>query len=153
MDITHGEGVHLVLHSGARILTQRSIDVVATGGHLIDLGKTSKLEQLKPGYFELQRENIGFSKVELQHLTYKCPKLTQRLLLEVFDLLEGVTLSDICPILAIPLHSIPRAFQQLVSSQHVGKVVVRVMPEAETKRDTSFSEGESSLIVGGVRYC
>ena len=153
IDITHGEGVHVVLHNGSQILTQRSVDVVAHGGHFVYFGKADELEKLQNGFVrpESLRENISFNTVNVQRLTYESPKLIQRLLLEIVALLDGERLSDVCSIQPLPIQSVPRLLQQHGPSDKVGKVVVQIVPEQRVTPTKIFAENGSYLLVGGVR--
>ena len=70
LETTKYEGVDIVLHGGARYLTQRSIEVVADGGHFIDLGKPSEMEKLQSTYYTSTKSNIAVSVVgTCTHLT------------------------------------------------------------------------------------
>lgn len=140
-----------MLHSGIRALTQRSMEIVAEGGHFIDLGKPSEMEKLQGSHLSF-KSNVAKSTIELQHLAFAKPKLVQKLLLEVVDMLlqDDKPLKDIIPIKSVPIAGVPEAFNLMSTAKHVGKLVVKI-PSGKHNGAEEFQANESYLIVGGVR--
>eukprot|EP00026_Physarum_polycephalum_P000013 Phypoly_transcript_00013.p1 GENE.Phypoly_transcript_00013~~Phypoly_transcript_00013.p1 ORF type:complete len:3714 (+),score=596.07 Phypoly_transcript_00013:46-11187(+) len=150
--MTHGLGVHVVLHSGPRALAQSSMDLVRDGGHFIDLGKTHALEKLqtKP---VTTRLNVSHSIVELRHLYFHSPVLFHRVLSEVVELLEGVNLKEVLPISLVSYRNVALAFKQFDTQQQNidNKIVVKMTPNPDYAPPTFFQAGASYLIAGGVQ--
>lgn len=140
-----------MLHGGIRALTQASKHLVAEGGHFLDLGKASEMENLQSDSHQSAKSNIAYSTIELQHLAFSRPKLVQKMLLEVVDMLvqDGRPLNEIVPILSVPLGGITEAFNLMSTAQHVGKLVIQI--PSGNRGNEGFKDNESYLIVGGVR--
>ncbi|KAL2862548.1 uncharacterized protein BJX67DRAFT_296391 [Aspergillus lucknowensis] len=151
---TNGRGVDVVLNSLAGPLLQESLNVVATFGHFVEIGKRD-LEQ--NSYLEMRpfSRHISFSSFDLLTLAKHQKALVHSAMAEVGRLIEEGALKPVHPVTTYALSDISRAFRLLQAGKHTGKVVLSVSPQEQVPvlhrtQSTRLRSDASYLIVGGA---
>ena len=132
MDITQGEGVDLVLNalSGSQMLA--SLDLVAKNGIFLELGKRDILANanLPLSIFD---KGIGFFAIEFtpEHRDYSSV---------IHQVLEKIDLGLYQPLphALYPLREAPDAFQFMLESKHIGKIILA--PDPALANDRGFKQ-------------
>lgn len=141
--VTHGEGVNIVLNSFNKEFVDKSFEVLAQNGRFIELGKidiwdTQKVQRLRPdaAYFPF---DLG---EEYQHNPDLLPSLFAKLR-------AGFSDRSLKPlsVQVFPLERVVDAFRFMAAAKHRGKVVL-TMPEPENSKPLVREDG-SYLITGG----
>jgi acyl transferase domain-containing protein/NADPH:quinone reductase-like Zn-dependent oxidoreductase/SAM-dependent methyltransferase len=152
---TGGRGVDVVLNSLAGPLLQASFDVLATFGHLVEIGKMD-LEGnslLEMGTFA---RVASYTSVDMMTLLRQRGKDAHRVLSEVARLVQKREIAPVSPVTAYSMGDCSIAFRLLQTGRHMGKIVLstkadeevnvrpRAAPTARLRADVSY------LLVGGV---
>lgn len=118
-----GAGVDVVLNSLAGELLQESWECLAPFGRFIEIGKAdiSQNGRLHMQKFEY---NCTFASVDLTKVAAYKPKLMQRLLCDVHQLVTSGAISPISPVKTFPISETEAAFRLLQSGKIFGKLVV-----------------------------
>lgn len=151
---TGGRGVDVVLNSLSGPLLQASFDVLATFGHLVEIGKLD-LEGnslLNMGTFS---RVASYSSVDMMSLLRERSSDANRVLNEVARLAEQGVIRPIAPVHVYPMHQISKAFRLLQTGKHTGKIVLSIPPGEEVKvlprtPKPKLKADASYVIVGGV---
>ncbi|KAK7979719.1 hypothetical protein PG989_012176 [Apiospora arundinis] len=120
---TGGEGVDVVLNSLAGDLLRESWDCIAPFGRFIEIGKRNIVSnsRLEMQMFE---KNCSFCAVDLSMVASERPRLTQRVLRDVFDLVASGALRPVQPVTVIGTHEVETGLRTLQSGKSMGKIVV-----------------------------
>ena len=152
---TNGRGVDMVLNSLAGPLLQASFEVLATFGHLVEIGKTD-LEGhslLDMGTFS---HVATYSSVDMLTFLRLRGNDTHRILSEIGRLVQEHILAPVHPVTAYSMGDTAKAFRLLQTGKHTGKIVLSTKPDEEVKvcppvaKNTRLSGDASYLLVGGV---
>lgn len=128
---TGGRGVDVVLNSLAGDFIGAGFDVLADGGHFVEIGKTNIWSGEKVASLGRQ---LRYSVVDLGPLLDEAPELIRSHLDAVRDGLEDGSLHAL-PTTVFPIESASQAFRYLAQAKHIGKVVLqhrsalRIVPE------------------------
>ena len=160
MEITGGRGVDIVLNSLAGDFIPRSLDVLASYGRFIELGKKDIYEDRRVGLKSF-RKNISYFAVDLAALIEEKPAYAARLFLEVVEAVGSGRWAPL-PVTHFPADEVVQAFQFMVTARHIGKLAirfegmreqVRVLPSkigAATLQQPRFNGNGSYIITGGL---
>lgn len=123
MDLTHGEGVDLVLNSLAGAAISTSLALLRTNGRFLEIGKRDIYghSNLDMG---LLKQNIAFFAIDLLPLMAEQPAFCAELLAELDALLTSGALSPL-PYTEFSLADAEEAFRYMAQAKQMGKVVIR----------------------------
>ena len=133
--ITNNEGIDVVINSLAGEILRETWDCMAPFGRFIEIGKAdiTKNNRLDMNKFEY---NVTFSSVDLTKVASYKPKLMQRILSDVCELMYEGIVKPISPINIFPISQVEAAFRQLQSGKAMGKLVV--VPQEGDQVNVSF---------------
>ncbi|MFT7465525.1 MAG: NADPH:quinone reductase-like Zn-dependent oxidoreductase, partial [Pseudohongiellaceae bacterium] len=138
--ITDGAGVDVVLNSLAGEVIPASLEVLAEGGHFVDIGK---LDTWSPERMSTARPDVRYHTFDMAEILAADPGLLRELLDELCAGLADGSLTA-PPLRVFPLADGIAATRLLASSRTVGKLVL-AFPAAAT----AVSAAGSWLITGG----
>ncbi|MGH8907430.1 MAG: SDR family NAD(P)-dependent oxidoreductase [Egibacteraceae bacterium] len=122
MEITGGEGVHIVLNSLTGEGLQKSLSVLRRSGRFLELGKRDFLNNSRLGLRPFER-CLSLHAIDLDQLMVEDPALVQSLLRDILALVRDGTYHPL-PHRAFPVSRAVEAFRHMQQSRHIGKVVV-----------------------------
>ncbi|WP_455771931.1 type I polyketide synthase [Streptomyces malaysiensis] len=135
---TAGRGVDVVLNSLAGEFVDASLDVLASGGRFVEMGKTDvrsaeSLMDRYPGrsYHAFDLTDAGAERV-------------QRMLRELVDLFEAGALRPL-PVTTWDVRQAPEAFRLMSQAGHVGKLVLTVPHEPDAAGTVVITGGTGAL--------
>ena len=144
----------MVPNSLAGPLLQASFDVLATFGHLVEIGKLD-LEGnslLDMGTFS---RVASYTSLDMMSLLRERASDANRVLNEVARLAEQGIIRPIHPVHVYPMHQISKAFRLLQTGKQTGKIVLSILPGEQVKMlprvpRPKLNSDASYLLVGGV---
>jgi NADPH:quinone reductase-like Zn-dependent oxidoreductase/acyl carrier protein len=140
---TDGRGVSVVLNSLTGDFIPRSLDVLASGGRFVEIGRTGIWE---PERVRDVRPDVEYTVVFLGDVFRTQPDLSRRMLCDVFSRVERGELTAL-PASEFTLAAAAAAFRHVAQAKHIGKVVVTQHPVAG--RAVSVRPSATYLITGG----
>ncbi|HXX68125.1 MAG TPA: SDR family NAD(P)-dependent oxidoreductase [Polyangiaceae bacterium] len=152
---TAGSGVDVVLNSLAGSAITRGMELLAPGGRFVEIGKTDIYQNQRLGLYPF-RNNISFFAVELGSICAERPETAGRLIYApIADLIEAGDLKPL-PRQVYSASEINEAFATMSRSQHIGKIVVSIDPEAlpsivPARRVLELRPNATYLVTGGTR--
>ncbi|KAL7940526.1 putative polyketide synthase [Trichoderma barbatum] len=157
MKATNGYGADVILNSLTGDLLDESWRCIADGGTLVELGKRDMLDR-KALSMEPFGRNASYRCVDIGHDQIS-DELLNRLLRQIFTLLEGGHIKPITPMTVFPYQEITGALQRLRSATHLGKLVISSGGEDKPfdvmvrprKREIYLRNDVSYLLVGGLK--
>lgn len=146
---TNGEGVDLVLSSLGEEVARRSMELLARGGHLLELGRRSGGidERAWPG-------NRSVSWVEMDAVWRTQPQRLTALMERIAQGLERGELRPL-PLQSFAVGDVHAAFSTMARARHIGKVVLTVDAEptlvqpGSAPRTTLRADG-TYVVTGGL---
>ncbi|WP_174299456.1 type I polyketide synthase [Caulobacter sp. S45] len=152
MQLTHGEGVDVVLNSLNGEAMIRSLSLLRPFGRFVELGKRDYFEDTRVGLRPF-RENIAYFGVDADRLLTDRPALAKRLLKQAADLLAEGALGPL-PYRTFGREEVCDAFRLMQGGGHIGKIVIRLddaaAGSASQPSPRSFSvNGEGVYVVTG----
>ncbi len=127
LEVTHGEGLDVVLNALAGDFVDASLELLPGGGRFMEMGKTDirDPEQISERFPGVLYRPFDLTEVE--------PERLQEMLNELGRLFESGALRDI-PIVTWDLRRAPEAFRHLREGRNLGKVVLEVPPPLDPDR-------------------
>jgi acyl transferase domain-containing protein/NADPH:quinone reductase-like Zn-dependent oxidoreductase/acyl carrier protein len=122
LQITHGEGVDVVLNSLAGEAINRNLRVLKPFGRFLELGKRDFYENTRIGLRPF-RNNITYHGIDADQLMFERPDLTRRLFNDLMELFAQGALKPL-PYRAFPATEAVDAFRYMQQSKQIGKVVL-----------------------------
>lgn len=125
---TGGRGVDVVLNSLSGMLLQQSFNCVAPFGHFVEIGKfdTERNSNLEMAPFS---RAASFTAIDLLALLKLQSLDIHRALTSVARLLEQKLVRPVGPVSSYPLAHFHKAFRQMQTGKHMGKIVLSVTAE------------------------
>ncbi|MFU8805958.1 MAG: SDR family NAD(P)-dependent oxidoreductase, partial [Bradymonadaceae bacterium] len=122
--VTEGKGVDVVLNSLSGEGLRKSLEIVASYGRFIEIGRKDINDDapLPMGAFE---RNVSFSAIDIDVMMADNETLFRQIYFEVRDLLADGSLEPL-PTQVFPAAEVIDAFRLMARAQHIGKVVVRI---------------------------
>lgn len=154
---TNGRGVDLVLNSLAGAGAEKSLELLATLGRFLELGKRDFYAD-SPMFLRPFRRNISYFGIDADQILVDAPALAGRLFAEVLDHFEKGDFRPL-PFMMFAAENAAEAFQTMQASQQIGKLVVvktdldRNASAAENADAASFASmcnGGTVIITGGL---
>lgn len=132
MSATSGRGVDVVLNSLAGDMLRESWNCLAHFGRFIEIGKRDVTNNTR---LEMSRfsHNASFSSIDLTIVATEKPRLMERLLCGVAELLEKGVIKPVSPMTVYPISDLELALRTLQSGKSVGKLVVVASPGDQVK--------------------
>lgn len=122
LSATEGVGVDLVLNSLPGPFLEKGVNVLASGGRFLEIGKRDIYADTPIGLHAL-RKNVSFFAIDLARLAAERPdRLRKELEGVLSDLSRGHL--DPLPIETFPLSEVADAFRHMAKARHIGKIVV-----------------------------
>ncbi len=150
---TGGRGVDIVLNSLAGEAIHKGLQCLAPYGRFLEIGKRDIYQNSRLAMRAL-KNNISFFAIDLERVTTEKPTLIRGLFEELIQHFEAGRLH---PLLhsVFPLIDAPRAFRRMWHAQHIGKIVLSLLPqtlqvEHEPSQPLRFREDATYLITGGL---
>ena len=139
LSATAGEGVHVVLNSLAGEFIQRSVDVLATDGRFLEIGRRDVWthEQMSTA-----RPDVDYDIVFLGDLSIGDPPSIQAMFVEMMPRFAAGELTPL-PRTTFDSDAVVDAFRFMAQARHTGKIVVR-------QRRASLSASGTHLVTGGL---
>lgn len=153
MEITHGEGVDVVLNSLAGEAIPKSLAVLRPYGCFIEMGKRDIVSNTKIGLRPFAR-CLSYFAVDLFNMCLYRQDLAQATFQEVMRLVAAGTLHPL-PHRTFPIGRAAEAFQYMAKSRHLGKIILSVR-EADRRcipadrQAVEFRADGTYLITGGL---
>jgi myxalamid-type polyketide synthase MxaB len=118
--LTHGEGVDIVLNSLTGEAIPKSLGVLRAGGRFLEIGKSDIWDERKVAQL---RPDIAYYIVYLGQTIEDDPALVRSLFV---NLLESFAKGDLkpLPLRAFALEDCQSAFRHMARARHIGKVVI-----------------------------
>ncbi|HEX4615523.1 MAG TPA: SDR family NAD(P)-dependent oxidoreductase, partial [Stellaceae bacterium] len=153
-EITHGEGIDVVLNSVAGDAIHKGLSILRPYGRFVELGKRDFYANSKLG-LQPFCNNIQFFGVDLDRLLVDRPALSKQLFAELAPLIDQRAFVPL-PHRVFPVARAVEAFRCMQHSRHIGKIVLAmdgVDPSAIAPRRPAtglqLSPAASYLITGG----
>lgn len=155
MQITHGEGVDIVLNSLAGEALEKSLQVLRRFGRFLEIGKRDIVEKKHLELLPFER-CLSYITIDIDQLQSHDAPLFHQLLQEVMERVErGLYLP--LPLRQFPLDQAVDAFRYLQQARHIGKVIVSLQQPAvpvrpERQESAALLRADAAyLIIGGTR--
>ena len=151
---TGGRGVDVVLNSLAGPLLQASFDVLASFGHLVEIGKRD-LEGNSLLEMATFSRVASFTSLDMMSLLRERGSDAHRVLNEVARLAGQGVIGPIHPVTTYPMHQAAKAFRLLQTGKNTGKIVLSIAPDEEVRvvprvPTPKLKPDASYLLIGGV---
>ncbi|WP_228059913.1 type I polyketide synthase, partial [Plectonema radiosum] len=135
IQLTHGEGVDIILNSLSGEFLTQSLSILKNNGRFIELGKTQdwnshRVSTLKP--------DAAYFQVDLVNLCQQQPDLIQTMLRELMPQFAANQLQPL-PLTVFPFEQSVDAFRYMQQAKHIGKVVVMGIGYGDKGNVTPFS--------------
>ena len=141
-EVTHGEGVQVVLNSLAGEFIPASLALLARGGRFIELGKR---DILSPEEAARRRPDVRYHAFDLGAEAVADHALLRPMLEELCASLARGGLRPL-PTTSFPLAEAAEAFRFMAQARHMGKLVLR----APAGTPPLFSAGATYWVTGGL---
>ncbi len=119
---TNGRGVDVVINSLAGDFIPVSLDVVASRGRFIEIGKQGIWTRER---IAQKRPDVAYHIVALDEMMVQSPAQVGAVLRDVVHTLAMGTVGP-PPLAAVPLAYAPSAFRRMQQGRHVGKIVIQL---------------------------
>ncbi|KAF4334740.1 polyketide synthase [Fusarium beomiforme] len=155
MRVTNGYGVDVILNSLVGDLLDESWRCIAAGGTMVELGKRDMLDR-KTLSMEPFGRNASYRCFDMSHEIVS-DEMINRLLKQLFALLEGGHVRPVTPITVFPWEDIPGAMRYMRSANHLGKIVISSgekpvnVPVRPARSQLTLRGDVAHLLVGGLK--
>ncbi len=144
--ITSGRGVDIVLNSLNKDYIPASLGVLATGGRFVELGKVGVWT---PSQMRAERPDVAYHNFDLSEFE---PATLLRLNRDILDEVgTQIDAGQLAPIACTEyaLDDMEEAFSVLSRGANVGKLVLRLQPDAAIAPPALAIDGESAYLITG----
>ena len=153
-EITHGEGIDVVLNSVAGDAIHKGLSILRPYGRFVELGKRDFYGNSKLG-LQPFCNNIQFFGVDLDRLLVDRPALSKQLFAELTPLLDQRVFVPL-PHRVFPVTRAVEAFRCMQHSRHIGKIVLSMnevdraaIAPGRPETGLQLSPAASYLVTGG----
>lgn len=152
LEMTGGEGVDVALNALSGELFHATWECVAELGTFVEVGK---MEIRRNGQLDMEQfdKNVTFSSVDMILLARRRPQLIDKILGNVFSMLQEGILKPVSPITILPIGEAEQAFRMMQTRKHTGKVVLDAASDAHVHANMPslrLDQNGSYIIVGGL---
>lgn len=149
---TDGYGVDIVLNSLPGAAQQAGLELLASGGRFVEIGKRDIYGDNTIGLYAFRR-NVSFFAVDLALLTLTRPDVVRRVLATVFGKIADGAL-PLPETSHYPLADAATAIRAMGAAEHIGKLVLDVPREGDSRvvvpaAQTVAFRGDGSYIISG----
>ncbi|OAA57318.1 Beta-ketoacyl synthase [Cordyceps fumosorosea ARSEF 2679] len=155
--LTAGRGVDVILNSLTGEILDESWRITADGGIFVEIGKKDIVDRNSLSMEPFDR-NCSFRAMDFSYTKDISLPLIEKLLGEIFELVNAGHVKPIQPITTFGFDDIPSALAHIRSGRHIGKVVISSgqhvpveVPIRPAVRKLSLDPAASYLIVGGLK--
>ncbi|ATY62880.1 Beta-ketoacyl synthase [Cordyceps militaris] len=155
--LTGGRGVDVILNSLTGEILDESWRITADGGTFVEIGKKDIVDRNSLSMEPFDR-NCSFRAMDFSYTKDISLPLIERLLTEIFELVNAGHVKPIQPITPFGFDDIPSALAHIRSGRHIGKVVISSgqhvpveVPIRPAVRKLALDPTASYLIVGGLK--
>lgn len=150
LQATGGVGVDVVLNSLTGEVLHRTFDVVAEGGHFLEIGK---LGVLSPEEARQKRPDVVYSAFDIDDVITENAALLQEILGAVAVDFDRGVLSPL-PKTVFPVEEAASAYRFMQQTRHVGKVVLSFGERHAVRPDAAYliTGGFGALGLGTAQY-
>ena len=153
-EITGGRGVDVVLNSLPKEYIHKSLEVLASFGRFVEIGKKDLVEGTNISLLPFNKV-LSFDTVDFDIMVEQRPELAIRVLRDMLPRFEA---GEFKPIRtkAFPASELRDAFKYMARSQHIGKVVIQWDAEDTVEalprpdRNRVFKSDAAYLVTGGL---
>ncbi len=153
-EITHGQGIDVVLNSVAGEAIHKGLSILRPYGRFVELGKRDFYANSKLG-LQPFCNNIQFFGVDLDRLLVDRPALSKQLFAELAPLLDQRVFAPL-PHRVFPVARAVEAFRCMQHSRHIGKIVLAMngvdrsaIAPRRPETGLQLSPAASYLVTGG----
>jgi NADPH:quinone reductase-like Zn-dependent oxidoreductase len=146
LEITHGEGIDLVLNSLTGETIGSSLSVLREGGRFLELGKTDLWDQAR---VDEVRPGVTFHAIALDQMMAEQAEMVRELMQEVIPQFEDQRLAPL-PLRTFPIRRVVDALRHMARAEHIGKVVIEAEPTEGTSETLWLCEDGTYLVTGGL---
>ncbi|KAJ4293054.1 hypothetical protein N0V88_005718 [Collariella sp. IMI 366227] len=156
LQLTDGRGVDVILNSLTGEMLDESWRICADGGTFVEIGKKDIVDRNTLSLEPFDR-NCSFRAMDFSYTKDISDSLIDRLLDEIFDLINAGHVKPIYPITSFGFDDIPSALAHIRSGRHMGKVIISSgvedvqVPIRPAVRKLALRSDASYLIVGGLK--
>ncbi|KAI1353772.1 KR domain-containing protein [Xylaria sp. FL0043] len=154
---TDGRGIDVILNSLTGELLDAFWRICADGGVMVEIGKRDIVDRNALAMEPFDR-NCSFRAIDLSYTKHVIsPSMVERLLAEIFELVEARHVNAIQPIIEYGFDNVPAALAYIRRGQHIGKIVITnhggdvQVPIRPALRTLQLRSDASYLIVGGLK--
>jgi acyl transferase domain-containing protein/NADPH:quinone reductase-like Zn-dependent oxidoreductase/SAM-dependent methyltransferase/NAD(P)-dependent dehydrogenase (short-subunit alcohol dehydrogenase family)/acyl carrier protein len=134
LQLTHGEGIDVVLNSLSGRAIAKGMAVLRPHGRFLEIGKTDIYRDSKIGLYPF-RHNLSYFGIDLDALFATQPSLARNMLLEVVDAVASRRYRPL-PHEVYPISEAEKAFRYMAQARQIGKIVldladqsIRLLPQ------------------------
>jgi len=155
MQLTNGQGVHIVLNSLAGEAMRKSLAVLQRFGRFLEIGKRDFLQNSKLGLQDFNR-CLSYFAIDIGEMIMWDKERVTQVLHEIAERFEQGIYRPL-PYRLFALSQIVDAFRYMQQSRHIGKIVVSMqdqyasIQQAPRAQVSKFRADASYLITGGLR--
>ena len=149
MALTHGQGVDIALNSLNGDYIPKTLQVLAAGGRLVEIGKLGIWE---PGQIAARRPDVTYLPLDIGEVSQRHRDIVAPMLSELLRDFSRGRLQPL-PHKVFPIQQAERAFRYMAQAQHIGKIVVSqeaLLGEARGVRRGVVRDAASYLVTGGL---
>ncbi|KAK3903543.1 putative polyketide synthase protein [Staphylotrichum tortipilum] len=156
LHMTHGRGVDVILNSLTGEMLDESWRICADGGTFVEIGKKDIVDRNSLSMEPFER-NCSFRAMDFSYSKDISDSLIDRLLNDIFDLIDGGHLRPIHPITTFGFDDVPSALAHIRGGRHIGKIVISSgqedvkVPIRPAVSTLELRPDASYLIVGGLK--
>ena len=150
MEATEGRGVDVVLNSLAGDAISESLNVLATGGRFLEIGKRDIYADSQIGLLPFQK-NLSFFAIDLLRLRMEKPHVIEELTRDIADQIGRGNFPPL-PFTRFPASQAADAFRYMAQGKHIGKIVITLdepLIEAEYVPQPVPIRGDATYVITG----
>ena len=154
---TNGRGVDVILNSLVGELLDESWRLIADVGTMVEIGKRDIVDRNTLAMEPFDR-NCSFRAVDLSYTKELSNQLIGKLMVEIFDLVNGGHIGPIHPVTIYGFDQVIAALSHIRRGQHIGKIVISSGEQQEVQlpirpaiRELQLNPDAAYLIVGGLK--
>lgn len=151
---TDGNGVDIVLNSLSGPAQRAGLELLATGGRFVEIGKRDVYDNTRLGLLPFHR-NLTFYYLDLALMAVSHPQRIGRLMANVFGLVADGTLPP-AQFTTYPLADAATAIRVMSAAQHTGKLLLEIprtgqlSVERPAENITPFRGDGAYIVTGGL---
>jgi phthiocerol/phenolphthiocerol synthesis type-I polyketide synthase C len=150
LEDTNGKGIDVVLNSLTGEAMYKSLELLASFGRFIEIGKKDIFDNSKIG-LQVFQKSLSYFMVDAEKMLFEKPEILGELLQDISLLLTEGKLQAL-PYSVFNANEAKEAFRKINTSKHIGKIVINLQDKSnirvEEEAHFSLVENASYLITG-----